>query len=58
MGADVNDAFSISFDGQTSTKAIISAPRDDYVELAPYALLKNELYIFGGQSYAIKVMKF
>ncbi|CAG5076698.1 Oidioi.mRNA.OKI2018_I69.PAR.g8523.t1.cds [Oikopleura dioica] len=56
IGADVNEAFSISFDGQTSTKATISAPRDDYLELAPHALIKNELYIFGGQN-TMKIAK-
>ena len=57
MGKDVEKAFSISFDGSRKTPAKIKAPRNDYLEDAPHALIKNELFIFGGWQDYQKVRK-
>ncbi|CAG5078620.1 Oidioi.mRNA.OKI2018_I69.PAR.g9036.t1.cds [Oikopleura dioica] len=57
MGYSLIDAFSISFDGLTKTGAKITAPSDDYIKYAPHALVKGELYIFGGATDFQKVLK-
>ena len=58
MGENLKEAFSISLDGSTKTPATIKAPRDDYLKYSPHALIKNELFIFGGWTDNRKVRKF
>ena len=58
MGENLEEAFSMSFDGKTRNKATIVAPSNDYLQYAPHALVKNELFIFGGWTDKQKVRKF
>ena len=58
MGRSLREAFSFSFDGSTKTAATITAPTDFYVADSPHALIKGELYIFGGETDRQKVMTF
>ncbi|CAG5108353.1 Oidioi.mRNA.OKI2018_I69.chr1.g3755.t1.cds [Oikopleura dioica] len=51
MGHSLSGAFSISFDGSTKSAARITAPSDFFVYAAPHALIKGELYAFGGGAY-------
>ena len=44
----INNAYSISFDGTIKTPAAISAPSDNYLRDARSALVKGDLYVFGG----------
>ena len=57
MGRELNRAFSITFDGSDSMTPTIKAPRNNYLEWAVHALIKNELFIFGGLPDARKVRK-
>ena len=58
MGRNLQDAFSISFDGSTKTGVSIKAPSNGYIGYAPHALVKNELFIFGGYGDPKKVIEF
>ena len=57
MGWDLNEAFSIFVDGSKKTKAIIKDPSDTYRSNTPYALVKDELFIFEGRALDKKVRK-
>ena len=57
MGRYLENSFFISFDGSMKWPAKIKAPRNDYLESSPHALIKNELFIFGGCSDYQKVRK-
>ena len=61
MGKSLMEAFSMTLDGtrqgSLNRSVSIGAPTDDYVLFAPHALLKNELFIFGGDSDNHKVRK-
>ena len=48
MGWDLHKAFAISFDGLTKRAASIEAPSVNYIQYAHHALVKNELFVFGG----------
>ncbi|CAG5114245.1 Oidioi.mRNA.OKI2018_I69.chr2.g8307.t1.cds [Oikopleura dioica] len=48
MGRELSQAFSISFDGTEKTAAIITAPDNNFIDGGPFALVKGNLYIFGG----------
>ena len=48
MGKNLEEAFSMSLDGKTTNKAAMVAPSNDYLYWARHALVKNELFIFGG----------
>ncbi|CAG5105804.1 Oidioi.mRNA.OKI2018_I69.chr1.g2468.t1.cds [Oikopleura dioica] len=50
MGRILSASFSISLYGSTVKAATITAPSNNYLEDTPYALVKNELFIFGGRS--------
>ena len=60
MGDNLNEAFLISLDGSRKTPAKIKAPENEYygyLEYSPHALIKNELFIFGGHPDCRKVRK-
>ena len=57
MTHNLNEAFLISLDGSTKTPAKIKAPEIYYLEDSPYALIKNELFIFGGKYHKRRVRK-
>ena len=61
MGKSLMDAFTIAIDSighaSLNRSVTISAPEDNYIYCAPHALLKNELFIFGGESDKYKVRK-
>ena len=42
-------------DGSTQTPARINAPTNDFAKYATYALVKGQLFIFGGESNEKKV---
>ena len=54
IGQSLSSAFTFSFDGSTKAAATITAPShdDNYIEKALYALVKGELYVFGGNGWA------
>lgn len=55
MSEDLTEAFSISLDGSRRNNATIMAPTWEFLR---YALVKNELFIFGGWRDYQKVRKF
>ena len=57
MSWELNKSFLISLDGSRKTAATIEAPTNGYLHEAPHALIKNELFIFGGFSDEQKVRK-
>ena len=48
MGWSLKQAYTISLDGSIKTAAKVTAPSDDYLKRAVFALVKNDLYAFGG----------
>ena len=59
MGTNLGNTISISLDGSTTLKPTITGPISNFVENAPHALIKGELFSFGGQARGDgqKVMK-
>ena len=54
---DLRLVYSISEDGKLNKKASVFAGRNDYAQYAQFALVKNQLHIFGGQSDMKKVAR-
>ena len=48
MGENLESAFTITLDGSIQTATKITAPTNDYLKYSPHALLRGEMYIFGG----------
>ncbi|CAG5080719.1 Oidioi.mRNA.OKI2018_I69.PAR.g9691.t1.cds [Oikopleura dioica] len=48
MTDSLKESFTISIDGLTKTFPSINATRDSYLSQCPYALFKDELFVFGG----------
>ncbi|CAG5091543.1 Oidioi.mRNA.OKI2018_I69.PAR.g13118.t1.cds [Oikopleura dioica] len=54
---DLRLVYSISEDGKINKKASVFAGRNDYAQYAQFALVKNQLHIFGGQSDMKKIAR-
>ena len=57
MGEYITKEFSISLDGSKTNNAGIVSPDIFYVADSPHAIVKNELFAFGGHSDLRKVKK-
>ena len=58
MSKFLEGAFLISLDyGSRKTPAKIKTPKNDYLEDAPHAIIKNVVFIFGGLKDKQKVRK-
>ena len=53
----LSEAYVIDRDGKT-TKAILNGRSDDFAKWSAFALLSDQLFIFGGESDRKKVRKF
>ena len=49
MGSSLTNSFTISSDGSTKTGATITASADNDLQHVTHAVVKDELYIFGGR---------
>ena len=53
----LSEAYVMDRDGRT-TEAILNGPSDDYAKWSAFAILSDQLFIFGGESDRKKVRKF
>ena len=53
----MQDSYSITGDGSSKTYPSITAVRDNYLSGAKFAIIKNELFTFGGWTSSLGYVK-
>ncbi|CAG5108214.1 Oidioi.mRNA.OKI2018_I69.chr1.g3688.t1.cds [Oikopleura dioica] len=55
MGESLSESYKFSVDDSTQTAVSVTAPSDVFTKFAPHAIIKDMLYIFGGESDPQKI---